>query len=272
MAIRVSHGDIRDYAALGVLAGKATAAREAAARQDVINRQMMQIQAQQVAQERQYAQQKEMAEFNAFMDMQKYQAAEAWELEKLQLRSRHDFDMAETAREAKFQYQLMQEQKQQQELDNKLKALAEKAPVEMGGDGYLTAQEYQDAVMKVKGLPTPKRTGVDFRQLEQDTQYYLDIISRYKKEHDFKWGPGQRLGVGVVDKKGKVTREATPEEEAQLKYAERRLAETQQRLGVATGGGVAPVLSPESRASLQKILEEGNPDKMKLALSRLLGR
>jgi len=58
-----------------------------------------------------------------------------------------------------FQNQLMQEQRQQQELDAKLKALAEKAPVEMGGDGYLTAQQYQDAVMKVKGLPTPKRTG-----------------------------------------------------------------------------------------------------------------
>jgi len=272
MAIRVQYGDVKDYAALGVLAGKATAAREAAARQDVMNRQMMQIQAQAAAQARQYEHQKEMAEFDAYMNTEKLKRAEAFELYKMEQRSLHDFDMVEAKRVALFQNQLQQDLRKQQEIDAKLETLAKKAPVEMGGDGYLSAQEYQDAVMKVQGIPTPKRAGADFRQLEQDTQYYLDIISRYKKEHDFKWGPGQRLGTAVLDKNGNVVREATPAEKAQLEYAERRLAETQQRLSPQAGQGTSPVLSPESRASLQKILEEGNPDKMKLALSRLLGR
>jgi len=75
MGIRVSHADVGTYARLGQLAGQATAAREAAARQDAINRQMMQIQAQTAAQERQLAHQKEMAEFDAYLDMHKYQAA-----------------------------------------------------------------------------------------------------------------------------------------------------------------------------------------------------
>jgi len=279
MGIRVEHGQVSDYAALGVLAGEATAAREAAVRQDAMNRQAMQIEAQQAAQERQYAQQKEMAEFDAYLDIHKYQAAQAWEVEKMELRSRHDFDMVEAAREAKFQNQLMQEQRQQQELDTKLKSLAEKAPVEMGGDGYLTAEDYQDAVMRVKGLPVPKRTGVDFRQLEQDVQYYFDTISRYKKGHDFKLGPGQRLGVGVLDKEGKVTREATPEEKQQLAYAERRLAETQQQLspGIAREkqSNITDLKSmfskfdKDTQRQILDVIQRGDPSEIREALEVL---
>jgi len=154
----------------------------------------------------------------------------------------------------------------------------------MGGDGYLTAEQYQDAVLKVQTGYAPKRTGTDFRKLEQDAQYYLDIISQYKKGHDFKWGPGQRLGVGVLSKEGKVTREATPEEKQQLAYAEKRLAETQQQLSPRSVErsrgiikmteqlkGVLPSLNPESQASLRKILDEGNPEKIEAAYRRIRG-
>jgi len=276
MAIRINYGNVADYAALGKLAGQATAAREAAARQDAINRQAMQMQAQQAAQ----AHQREMAEFDAYLDMHKYKAAQAWEVEKMELRSRHDFEMIEARREAEFQNQLQQEMRQQQELDMKLKTLAEKAPVEMGGDGFLTRQQYEDAVMKVQGLPTPKRTGVDFRKLEQDYQYYLDTVGSYKRGHDFKWGPGQRLGVGVLNEKGKVVREATPEEVSQLEYAERRLGETREQLSPQPTNRTSqlsnvlrqqlPSLSVEERVTVQKIIDSGDENRMYEVL-RLLG-
>jgi len=279
------------------LAGKATAAREAAARQAAIDRQVMQIQAQQASQVQAQAHQKEMAEFDAYMDNIRYQSAEAWELEKMELRSRHDFEMIEAKRELDFQNQVQREMRKQQEVEVKLKALAEKAPVEMGGDGYLTAQQYQDGVMKIETGWAPKRTDNDFRKIEQDYQYYLDTVAQYKKGHDFKWGPGQRLGVGVLDKEGKVTREATPAEEAQLEYAEDRLEAlaSQMREGgfpagrrtgqeiprqvtqpsveipemVKTLEQALPSLDTKSQTQLRNIITEGNPVKIRVAFSRI---
>jgi len=279
MAIRVQYGDVQDYAALGVLAGKATAAREAAARQAAIDRQVMQIQAQQASQIQAQAHQKEMAEFDAYMDNIRYQSAEAWELEKMELRSRHDFEMIEAKRELDFQNQMQREMRKQQEVEVKLKALAEKAPVEMGGDGYLTAQQYQDGIMKIKGLPVPKRTGTDFRKIEQDYQYYLDTVAQYKKGHDFKRGPGQRLGVGVLDKKGKVIREATPAERQQLAYAEKRLVETQQQLspGIAQEkqSNIADLKSmfskfdKDTQRQILDVIQRGDPSEIREALEVL---
>jgi len=283
MAIRVTYGDVADYARLGVMAGQARAATEAVERQAAMDRQVMQIQAQRASQERAQEHQKQMAEFDAFLDIQKYQRAEAFELEKMELRSRHDFEMVEAKREADFQYQLQREQARKQEMEAKLKALASKAPVEMGGDGFLSREQYEDAVIKVQtGVGVPQRTGVDFRKLEQDYQYYLDTVAQYKKGHDFKRGPGQRLGVGVLDKRGKVIREATPAEQQQLAYAEKRLAETQQQLSPQASRGeiqmkdqlkkILPSLNPESQVSLQKIIDEGNPEKMRAALNRIAWR
>lgn len=125
MAIRVEYGQVADYAALGVMAGEATAAREAVARQEARDRQVMAIEAQAATQARTQAHQKEMAEFGVYMDNIRYQSAEAWELEKMELRSRHDFDMVEARREMDFTNQMQREQRQQQEQDAKLKAIDE---------------------------------------------------------------------------------------------------------------------------------------------------
>ncbi|MHA1409244.1 MAG: PT domain-containing protein [Candidatus Odinarchaeia archaeon] len=239
MAIRVEHGQVRDYAALGKLAGEATAAREQAARQAALDRQILSIQAQQAAQQRQYAQQKELREFDAFLNMEKLKRAEAFELHKMEQRSLHDFKMVEARREADFQNQMQREQRQQQELDAKLKALAEKAPVEMGGDGFLTAEQYQDAVMKVQTGYAIKRPTIEkprtFRDIEADYDYYLDIVQQYQRDYpDVQKGLGKRKGTALLDKKGKFLREATPAEEAQLVYAETKLKELGERFREAT--------------------------------------
>ncbi len=150
MGFKIQYGDIADYAGLGVLAGKATAAREAVQRQAAMDRQVMQIQAQRASQERAQAHQKEMNDFDDYMDNMRYQASEAWELEKMGLRSRHDFEMVEAKREMDFQNQMQREQRQQQEMDAKLKAINEAE--------HLSPTERKDAIIKVRtGVTIPRK-------------------------------------------------------------------------------------------------------------------
>ena len=279
MAIRVEHGQVSDYARLGVLAGKATAAREAAERQAAMDRQVMQIQAQQASQAQAQAHQKEMTEFDAYMDNIRYQSSEAWELEKMELRSRHDFEMVEAKKEMDFQNQMQREQRQQQEQDMKLKALADKAPVEMGGDGYLSEDQYQAGVLKLKsGYAVPQRTGQDFREIEKDYDYYKDIVAGYRRDVDVNPRWGKKISVGVVDKKGKIVREATPAEQQHLTYAEKRLAETQKQLSPQTAQLAdslkqkLPTLNATERVSVQKIIDSGDVNKMYEVLKVLEGK
>ena len=151
MAIRIQHGDVADYARLGVMAGQAKAATAAVERQDIMDRQVMQLQAQAASQVRAQEHQKEMREFDSFLDMQKYMAAESFELEKMELRSRHDFEMIEAKREADFVYNMEREQRQKQEMETKLKAINE-AP------GW-SEQEKEDARIKLTTGVSRPRTG-----------------------------------------------------------------------------------------------------------------
>lgn len=123
MAIRIQYGDVAGYAKLGVLAGRAKADTTAMQLQAAADRQVMQIKAQRETQVRAQEHQKEMQEFDAYMNNLRYQSSEAWELEKMELRSRHDFEMTEAAREADFMSDLQHEQRQRQEMEMKLKAI-----------------------------------------------------------------------------------------------------------------------------------------------------
>jgi len=167
MAIRIEYGDVAGYAGLGVLAGKATAEREAVQRQAAMDRQVMQVQAQRASQERAQAHQKEMTEFDAYMDNIRYQSAEAWELEKMELRSRHDFEMIEAKREMDFQNQMQREMRQQQEMDAKIKAINEAE--------HLSAEERGDAILKVQtGVTIPRRTG---QPIDDWRERYMNIAA-----------------------------------------------------------------------------------------------
>ena len=153
MAIRIQHADVADYARLGTLAGQAKAATAAVERQAATDRQVMQIQAQRASQERAQAHQKEMAEFDAFLDTQKYQASQAWEVEKMELRSRHDFEMVEAKREADFQYQIQREQQKKQEQEAKLKAIDEQ-------EGWSDTEKHAARFKIITGASIPRTTGV----------------------------------------------------------------------------------------------------------------
>lgn len=225
MAIRIEHGGIREYAALGTLAGQATAAREAVARQDVMTRQTRQIQAQRASQERAFAHQRERDEFDAYMNNLKYQSAQAWDLEKMEMRSRHDFDMVEARREATFRNQLDKEQRQEREVEMKLKAIDD--------TDWLSDEEKRTARAKIEyGItlrqPTPLKPGEELRTLEADYGYYLGITERYKRNVDTKPGWGKEMGTGVLDKKGKVIGPASPQQLVELEHAERKLEELSQ--------------------------------------------
>ena len=102
MAIKLTYGDVSGYAKLGVLAGKAKADTTAMQLQAAADRQVMQINAQRASQVQAQEHQKEMAEFDSYMDNISYQSGQAWELEKMELRSRHDFEMLESKREMDF--------------------------------------------------------------------------------------------------------------------------------------------------------------------------
>jgi hypothetical protein len=91
MAIRVRHGDIRDIAELGVLAGKAQAAQR-----EIDYAQAMARQARQMQHE------KEMTTFRAKLDIEAEKRAQMWEFEKMEIRSRLDFEREERERQQKL--------------------------------------------------------------------------------------------------------------------------------------------------------------------------
>jgi len=249
MAIRVTYGDVADYARLGVMAGQARAATEAVERQAAMDRQVMQIQAQRASQERAQEHQKQMAEFDAFLDTQKYQRAEAFELEKMELRSRHDFEMVEAKREADFQYQLQREQARKQEMEAKLKALASKAPVEMGGDGFLSAEQYRAGYLKIT-------TGASIPKVSEDWMgnYMRGVVSPVPPT------PAKLRAAGklpALDPRVEAAR-------AKAAEAERAVAGPK-ALGPETAKKVEeiiekiPTLDPVEQAEMWEVLRKNNP-------------
>jgi len=233
MAIRVEHGQVSDYARLGVLAGKATAAREQVARQDAINRQVMQIQAQAAAQKRQYAQQTEMAEFDAYMNNMRYQSAEAWELEKMELRSRHDFEM--------FQNQMQREIKQQQELDFKLKAIDEAE--------HLSEEEKANARIKIQtGVTIPRRTGQPVNWMQEEIRSAIGQTPSEQRAA----GEAPALDPAVQAARERATREA------EVALGQKALsAETERKSKELRT--ILPDLDSTTSVELKSILERGNP-------------
>ncbi len=181
MAIKLTYGDVSDYAKLGVLAGKAKAETTSMQLQAAADRQVMQINAQRASQVQAQAHQKEMQEFDSYMNNIRYQSSEAWELEKMELSSRHDFEMIESKREMDFMSGLQQEQKQKQEMEVKLKAIQDAEhlsdrekelatlklqtgvsvrPDRVAGKESLIAGWFADA--KQRELEKTRRTGEEF--------------------------------------------------------------------------------------------------------------
>lgn len=128
MAIKVQpKGMAGLYSRLGALAGQAEAARRA---EENLRRMEMQLSQQEHA--------REMATFNAQLRLQTEQRARMWELEKMDMRSRVDFEREEKNRQRK----LDDRQAQTDALDRALK------------DGIINEQDYNQAYLQVTtGVP-----------------------------------------------------------------------------------------------------------------------
>jgi len=127
MAIRVEYTPVRALGELAQAAGQAQAQEAAAARAQQLQLQSMQSQA---AMQRQLAaqqHQREMEDFKAFLALESEKRARAWQLEKIEMASRHDFDMLEKRKEMYWAQDLQQRLIKEQETLQKLKALDDAA-------------------------------------------------------------------------------------------------------------------------------------------------
>lgn len=236
MAIKLTYGDVSGYAKLGVLAGKAKADTTAMQLQAAADRQVMDISARNVAQGRQQQHQKEMQEFDAYMDNIRYQSGEAWELEKMELRSRHDFDMLEARREADFMSDMQREQRQKQEMDVKLKAIREAE--------HLSDREKEIATLRVQ-------TGVGI-QADRPAGKGSALAEAYASI--------QRTGQPIP---GYVSPIKNPEVETARAEADRTKdlrAETTKKAKEIEA--VLSKLSKDEQTELRAIIAEGNPTKI----------
>ncbi len=230
MAIKISYGDVSGYAKLGVLAGKAKADTTAMQLQAAADRQVMQIKAQRESQVRAQKHQVEMQEFDAYMDNIKYQSSEAWELEKMELRSRHDFEMLEGKREMDFMSELQREQRQKQEMDMKLKAIKEAE--------HLSDREKEIATIRVQ-------SGVGVQ------------ADRLTKENPLAALYGERTGQ-AIDPEVQRAREQTDRAGAASKQEQALQAETQRKADNLRK--ILPTLDAGSQAQVRRIIDSGDPD------------
>ena len=230
MAIKIQYGDVAGYAGLGVLAGRAKADTTAMQLQAAADRQVMQINAQRASQVQTQAHQKEMQEFDSYMDNIRYQSGEAWELEKMELRSRHDFEMIESRREADFMADLQKEQRQKQEMEVKMKAIQDAE--------HLSDREKEIARLRVQ-------TGVGV-QADRSTGKVSPLAALY----------GRRTGQDI-DPEVQAAREQASQAETVSTQEEALRAETQRKADNLRK--ILPTLDAGSQAQIRKIINSGDP-------------
>lgn len=145
MAIKVRPKGLGSlYGKLGILAGKSAAARK---EEDRLQQMEMQLQRQEHI--------REMATFNAQLRLQTEQRARMWELEKMDMRSRIDFEREERNRQRK----LDERQAQTDALDRALR------------DGVIDEEDYNLAYLQItSGIPVYSQAQIAQRQVYTQEQ------------------------------------------------------------------------------------------------------
>ena len=230
MAIKINYGDVSGYAKLGVLAGRAKADTTAMQLQAAADRQVMQIKAQRESQVRAQEHQKETQEFDAYMNNFRYQSSEAWELEKMELSSRHDFEMIEAKREADFMSEMQSEQRQKQEMEVKMKAIQEAE--------HLSDREKEIARLRVQ-------TGVGV-QADRAGGKVSPLAALY----------GQRTGQ-PIDQDVQLARDQANQAETVATGKQALQAETQRKADNLRK--ILPPLDAGSQTQVRRIIDSGDP-------------
>lgn len=181
MGIRIQHGDLGALADLARLAGEAKASQRQADRSHQAMMQAQRLQAQQAADIRRGELQQEMAVFDEEMKANARMQAQSWELEKMAIRSRMDFEQQERRR-------IMEDEEKQ----SKIKAL------EHAFDrGQITESELSRNILSVQ-------LGHSFREDRASTKggaiedIYRSLISQETGNQpsvDASSSPGQMIEV-----------------------------------------------------------------------------
>lgn len=211
------------------MAGRAKADTTAMQLQAAADRQVMGIKAQRETQVRAQEHQKEMTEFDAYMDNIRYQSSEAWELEKMELRSRHDFEMLEARREADFMSDMQKEQRQKQEIEMKLKAIQD-------------AEHLSDREKEIARIRVQSGVGVQ--------------ADRLTKENPLAALYGQRTGQ-PIDSDVQRAREQASQAETASTQTQALRAETQRKADNLRK--ILPTLDAGSQAQVRQIIDSGDP-------------
>jgi hypothetical protein len=140
MAFRREYTPIKEVGQLAYAAGRG---------QRLQRQQAVLLRAQELAEERKAR--RELAEFNKQLQMDMQKQAQAWEVQKMALRSQADFARQEQKRQNDFQLQEQQRIQQAQELERKRKLI-------MDSDTLTAAEKERALVELVTGvrIPQPK--------------------------------------------------------------------------------------------------------------------
>ncbi len=241
MPIRITHGKVSTIAQFGIEAGKA----EQRVRQNEIDAKQqanaLRINADITktilnAQSRQEAMQ-----FESFMRGESAKRAIAWEQEKTELRNQHDFDMLEQRREIENQLSIDSDSRQKSKLSTKLQALDD--AVERGD---ITEGEAQREKLRLE-IGVPGSQSPLFKK-KDESSIFSDYLDQLDKERE-------------AERKDKVkTALFTPVKPRDI-IAPRQAAATQ-LLTISKSKNI----SSGDAADIQKILAEGNDNKIKNTL------
>lgn len=252
MPIRVTHAPIEAYAELGRQAGQAEAARRA----DEMSFQLAQ---QQMAQ----AHERNIMEFQAFLAEEAEKRAQAWQVEKMELAARHDFEMVEARKQAYNDQQLANQMREEQQVKQKMSALDTAAE-----QGIISADQAAEMKMQI-------RLGLSPRWMFNED----DAMTRFLKE----------MLPGKVDPAATqtISKPYTPESLTDVPRTVLRNVQRYWGLGkpgsqvtqeipehVQMGAELMkalPTLDPESRDELRNIIAAGDPTDIEQAFNKLRG-
>ena len=131
--IRVGYEDVNSIGKLAQLAGEAQVQEREAQRTQALADRAAQMQ-----------NQKEMMQFQAQLNAEAQKRAMSWELEKMELSSRHDFEMQEQRRQMEFEVNLQKEFQQKAEFEKAVKEINEQI-------GHtITPEKGQDAIRRLR--------------------------------------------------------------------------------------------------------------------------
>ncbi len=237
MAIRIQHGDVADFAKLGLLAGRAQASVRREQQEFQLTSQLLQQQAAADRQRIALESQREMQEFSAFIGKQSAMRSQAWDLEKIETRARNEFELKEQANAAEFQSKEMTRIRREQETEQKI-ASVHKARESRD----ITEEQANGAILTLQTGISQFATAALRPEKEEDP---LKKLIREKLA-----GAGETLS-GVAETPAVVKGKSA----SSVAFLRQALTNTN--------------LTPEDRKTVQEAIDRGTPEEVEQVISAL---